>query len=313
MQMMRSGGLGALAERVDPIDRVGVELEGNWTREDNGVPWVSNNQGKLQADSSVSDLLDNGFSGEFVSPPLPPEKVRAWVLGCYPDAIDRSCGLHVHVSLKSKRDYEFLATPQYGRYLRFRLRGWGHLHNVKNKAFWNRLEGGNVYCEKLCARKVEAELLIRRQIRAESKDAVRYRQINACYALHGTLEHRLLPMFNDPTVATGAIMELLSIVRKFLYLCRGTRCRPNKTARIGRNFLPAIAVKEKRNDDGSLLPLYGSQETDYSCPNHNGITSDAAWFSDRLGVGPLHYHRVPAPGCDDPHYILCSRTEEICV
>ena len=48
------------------------------------------------------------------------------------------------------------------------------------------------------------------------KSADRYTFLNFCWGLHGTLENRMLPMFNESRIAVSAVHEFIDIVNSYL-------------------------------------------------------------------------------------------------
>ena len=169
--------------RLQFIKAAGVELEGGWLNQPQGA----------YGDGSVSSFR-NMFSGEIASSPSREgslKKLVPWILAHYPDKVDDSCGYHVHLSLKEKSHYEMLMTHTFPMWVRCCAARW-----AKAKGIWNdanlqrRIICGNDYCRRI----YQAE----RQVKLEEKKSERYCQLNYCYALHKTIELRMMPMFPGP-------------------------------------------------------------------------------------------------------------------
>jgi hypothetical protein len=185
------------------INKVGVELEGAWlTRPPNAA---------FTHDGSVSvpGLFDR--VGEYVSAPIATwPDVITWVTETYPSKANDTCGMHVHTSFKSKRDYARLMTPEFWEYFTERITAWGRRVNLGlNHPFWRRLEGSNQYCHKRF--QPDVQVTQRRKYYSE-----RYTQLNYCFRIHGTIECRLFPVFKEARIAVSAINELLDIYETYL-------------------------------------------------------------------------------------------------
>jgi hypothetical protein len=221
----------------------GAELEGGWRIRPNG-------DGERHGDGSVSidyDALgiedrdddeypedeegsaDQPFIGEYVSPPMSPSMLPEWVVNNYPTATNETCGLHVHVSVRSpyyysrlmdgarnapipppkvwrKRDIE---TSPFYPYLVSNLKRWGLKAKLKSgHPFWKRLEGMNRYCRLDFDPDLQAHMT--------SKDSCRYGVLNFAYRQHSTMEVRVLPGFEDGELAGSAVAFLLKTIERYL-------------------------------------------------------------------------------------------------
>jgi hypothetical protein len=188
------------------IDKIGVELEGGWDNEPNN----------LKGDGSVD--VPSDYSGEVVSPPLTFHKALNWTVENYPDMVNDTCGLHVHISLKNNLLYSRLTSRRFYVYFLTRMTEWGKQAGLSpSHRFWDRLEGNNTYCLK--------KFIPGRQISLQEKQEERYCHINYCYSLHGTIEFRLLPMFNKKETAVKAITEIVYIVKDWLSMQKREKTR----------------------------------------------------------------------------------------
>jgi len=180
------------------INRIGVELEGGWKKKPIG----------LYADGSVTNIDNMLYEGEIHSSPLTHAKIIKWVEKNYPNEVNHSCGLHIHISLKNNLLYSKLITPRFHTFLKQKFNLWGKEKEIVLSSFWNRLVGNNSYCKD----NYQAE----KQLDQKEKSSIRYTHINYCYALHGTVEFRLLPMFKMKNIAIEAISFLQDIVKEWL-------------------------------------------------------------------------------------------------
>jgi hypothetical protein len=80
------------------------------------------------------------------------------------------------------------------------------------------VNGENHYCM--------AEMRAERQAREQIKRGYRYTQVNCCYGLHGTIEFRVLPMFNNCAVSRDAVAKLLEIIEQFVSAELGGGAQP---------------------------------------------------------------------------------------
>lgn len=193
------------------IYRVGVELEGGWSALPNGIT--------LEHDGSVSVRQTvpnpNFKSGELPSGILEPSKVEHFLAEFYPDTINDSCGMHVHMSFKSAFHYQLLMTPSYQATMIDYLKKWATEQNIPlTHVIWKRLAGQNQYCK--------LEYFADEQAAAPNKSysrtggAHRYTAINYSHKQHSTVECRVLPMFDDKKKAIKAAKAVLDITNAFL-------------------------------------------------------------------------------------------------
>ena len=188
------------------IARVGVELEGGW---DDTPP-----EG-LTGDGSVRGL-DTTYRGECATPipGVAPRSIKKWMLEHYPTAVNGTCGMHVHVSLKKLSDYRRCMEPEFNDLLLVMLKEWGErMHIISQHPFWARLKGewqpdGFNYCAK--------EFKPEAQIWHKQRHGDRYCQINYTWSRYGTIEVRVLPMFKIPDIAVSAVVNLLKVFETFL-------------------------------------------------------------------------------------------------
>jgi hypothetical protein len=194
------------------IDKVGLELEGAFktARFRGATPLVLTHDGSVREFSN--SIIDTCRTGEVISPPLAYwGDVVKFIQDSYPDSINRTCGMHVHISVPSVGAYEAIADQRFHDFLMKSLKIWGKKNEVEaTHSFWRRLAGTEFYCRNTY-RPDE-------QIPLTCKSDPRYSQINYCYSLHKTMEIRVLPMFKQKKLAISAVYHLLRMTNKYLGL-----------------------------------------------------------------------------------------------
>lgn len=225
-----------LAKAKNRVLRVGIELEGGWTKLPKGVPGVEHDGSVrgLAAPSPATPLIQ---IGELPSPILYANEKDAlkagtstwqkWVEVSYPQAVNNSCGLHVHMSFRHLLIYQRLMVPQFQQEV-IRLFGdWARENSLPlDHPLWGRLRGESEYCQ----HRFEPELQSLRRDKGHNRTerGNRYTAINYCYGTHSTIECRLLPMMQDVRLAISAIQRLLDITNAFYV----THAKPEKPAAI---------------------------------------------------------------------------------
>lgn len=200
------------------IYRVGVELEGGWVRIPDGVD--------LGHDGSIRGLADNPpidpatgipkrpaqlvHPGELNSAPMELGMIQAWMRQSYPSHVNESCGLHVHTSFKSALHYMWLMVPEFQATMKYYLAEWGRKQGFDKKhPLLKRLVGRNQYCKD----EFYADIQATNSKKSYNHDSPgnRYTIINYPFPLHGTIECRVLPMFEDVEQAIAAVGTVLDI------------------------------------------------------------------------------------------------------
>jgi hypothetical protein len=128
----------------------------------------------------------------------------------YPEVTSRAAGLHVHMSFKEKTSITLLCSDAFFSYWKTRWEEWGTKLNVKG-AFWERLKNENNYCRPNAITEFTGKALV------NANGGDRYKQINFnAIEKFGTVEFRLLPMFQKGNLAVNAVETLVDIVETFL-------------------------------------------------------------------------------------------------
>jgi hypothetical protein len=222
------------------IRKIGIELEGGWYEMPSNEHEMSDplHSYTWHTDTSV-DSLDmgscgdcdycndgdddecsrgNGHAGEIISFPTYIDDVdeygnlvwHMWTKRFYPEIHNSDCGGHFHVSFDNIQAFEFLCTIEFFDHFQRELHRWGVRANIKNKDFWDRLNGENSMC-KTTFRGVEQLYTVN-----DNYPDCRYSILNFQYNKHGTLEFRILPMFDDLNIYIKAIQVCMDITQKYL-------------------------------------------------------------------------------------------------
>lgn len=215
------------------IHKIGVELEGGW---DTAPP------SPMHGDGSVS--VSRPVVGEVSSEPLASVRsAAAYIRANYPVEVNRSCGFHIHISLRSKLDYMRLMSVKYHEYFKAELHKWGKEGNIKNQNFWDRLGGLNNYCMNEFRADEQAEMT--------SKGHNRYTQLNFCYKLHGTVENRLFPMFKSVEINISALKKFVSLTEFYLQETFGPEKQIRQEVNIDDDNNENVkSIKETVENDG---------------------------------------------------------------
>lgn len=221
---------------VNRINLIGVELEGGWDVAPKAV--------KIEHDGSVSfgrPMEEVYFDearqrhlmrvvepvnvpkivGEAVMrPAMKPTEFEPWVQMAYPQHVNETCGLHVHMSFHNKLNYSRLMTEEYMQAMIRELRSWGEQNNIpKEHMLWNRLDPSHPWTNQHCAHLFLGDrqsIVTKKDYSSRGKAHSRYTFINYCEAQHHTVECRGLPMFATAEQAISAIYCVLDTTNRFL-------------------------------------------------------------------------------------------------
>lgn len=196
------------------IALIGVELEGGWDILPKGL-----RREDFVRDGSLDPFqrkFPTTFVSELPSPPLEHDAMVEWMRANWPQQMDETCGMHVHLSFKTALAYSKVVREEYpGTILKY-LYQWAEQEKIdKSNPIWARLDGKSPYCQH--------QFFGDDQIRNTRKDfdkvrrGHRYTVINYCWGRNmPTAECRLLPMFSDVEVGIRAMQQVVEITNKFL-------------------------------------------------------------------------------------------------
>ena len=156
--------------------------------------------------SCECECESNNEVGEVASNKLKVNKVKDFILDNYPNEVNSSCGLHIHLSFKNgKKDYNVISSEKFYNYFLFEIENWALNRKInEGSRFWKRLKG----CQ-YAKREFNADIQIK-----EGSD--RYTHINYCYSKHKTVEIRLGTMFDNKEISVEYVHKVIQIFNDYL-------------------------------------------------------------------------------------------------
>lgn len=189
------------------VESIGVEIEGGYDKHP---------KADVVGDGSVH--CGGNHTGEVRSKPSTLEEVLKFTDENYPEIMDRSCGLHIHVSFTNKLAYmQLMSRTFYYKWFLPRAEKWGKDNQInEGSAYWVRLQGKKSGA-KYCMKGFHAE----KQSKLREKDGnLRYHHLNYCYKQHTTIECRLFPTFQKKELSIKAIEFFVNTCNEFLATCK---------------------------------------------------------------------------------------------
>lgn len=196
---------------------VGVELEGVWETIPKGMRIVKDTSVKNFPAKLINKVAEsgNGGIGEISSPPMFPAMMETWMKKNYPQHINATCGLHIHMSFASCSRYSTLMDIRYHDTLLHYIGEWAKQEGFsKDHLIWDRLKGESIYCQKKFW--PDKQVLQREKIYDKQKEGHRYTILNFCHGLLGTMEVRVLPMMNTPEQSARALQLIMDVTNACL-------------------------------------------------------------------------------------------------
>jgi len=197
-----------LGKPKNRVARVGVELEGGWTKLPEGA--------HLEHDGSVyRGMRATGIQyGEIQLGPMLPAQLPAAMRKYYPDHVNASCGLHLHMGFETVLHYSILMVPEYQDTIIEYVRRWAEKEGIDKKhGLWHRLSGKSEFCQHKFWPDEQARA---RRDHDQNRHGHRYTVINYCYTAHGTIECRLLQMFKDVEQSIRALRLVIDVTNACL-------------------------------------------------------------------------------------------------
>jgi len=156
--------------------------------------------------SCECDCESNNEVGEVASNKLKVNEVKDFILDNYPNEVNSSCGLHIHLSFKNgKKDYNIISSEKFYNYFLSEIENWALNRNInQGSRFWKRLKG----CQ-YAKREFNADIQIK-----EGSD--RYTHINYCYSKRKTVEIRLGTMFDNKDISVEYVHKVIEIFNDYL-------------------------------------------------------------------------------------------------
>ena len=164
----------------------------------------------IECDERDSDYC---FAGESNSNPCSSMRdLLNYLQDNYPNEHDSSCGMHLHVSFKSKKAYMTLINSKFKDELIDFYYNWLNENKInQDSRAYQRLKN-NTYCEN-SYRKEDVE----GQLYALDKDSsVRYRVLNYCFSLHNTIELRFLNIFDKKEISSKCVKAIIKFIDSYI-------------------------------------------------------------------------------------------------
>lgn len=207
------------------VYKVGVELEGGWDKLPPRTQLVHDGSVRFKVPTPTLNHV-----GELPSPPLVLSEKEAtksgetwfpkWMQVFYPAHVNETCGMHVHLSMKTAFSYQKLMTPAYPATIVAYMTKWAEAEKLpKEHPIWPRLMGKNEYCQHLFYADDQAKTGSKDY--DHNREGHRYTVVVYCWARHSTLECRLLPMMDNVEQAIKAVQEIIDITNAFLLVTAG--------------------------------------------------------------------------------------------
>jgi len=224
---------------------------------------------------------ENSLVGEVSSHKLKINEVENWILVNYPNEVNSSTGLHIHLSFKKdKQDYSVIATEEFYEHFINELKIWAKERNINsNSRFIKRLNGVE-YAKRL--------FLAEEQINGNNE---RYTQINYCYhKFNGTVEIRVGNMFNDKTISVEYVQRVIKIFNEYLSRVKPIVYRLDEVFECNNNKKFDLKLRIKQQKDGLMVYAKSAQfEKTFKNYNHSFINHNIdslLEFDDNDGIKP---------------------------
>jgi hypothetical protein len=225
-----------LGTAKDRIFRVGVELEGAWTKIPKGMSEIPRD-GSVNVEVPAGIILAPGerlINGEIPSPVLQRKHLGSWMASFFPQYVNKTCGLHVHMSFANARHYALLMNKDYQDTMIAYLLKWAEQESVSKKhTFFDRMAGKNSYCKLDFAPDLQVGMTTKSY--SHEIPGGRYTALNFAHGQHSTIECRLLPMFETFDLSLRAVERVLDITNASLVSLR---------RRAGAEKVPQVAGVE---------------------------------------------------------------------
>src|ERR1700687_3272177 len=121
------------------INKIGIELEGRWHKAPRGAKGDPSVKVRCEPSCNENGRYD-GYTGEVVSEPITLATMPAWIRKNWPDHVNFTCGLHVHMSFTNNNFIiSRLGDRRFFEYWCQMWLKWGLKHQIRDKEFWKRL------------------------------------------------------------------------------------------------------------------------------------------------------------------------------
>lgn len=236
-----------LGKAKQMVYRVGIELEGGWKKlpagvqalqrdgsvkgledRDNNDPILMEQLDMLRTQiqrartTATIDRLQREYEGlrrktgkglhvgELQSDILEVPRLPLWMKKNYPQVVNDTCGMHIHMSFKGAMNYQRLMIPEYTSTLVDYMIEWAKEEGLKGShPVWPRLKNESEYCQHKFQADEQANVTTKEY--NHSAPGHRYTAVNYPFNRIGTIECRLLPMMETVEQAIRAVHRVLDI------------------------------------------------------------------------------------------------------
>lgn len=214
-----------LGRSKNRVRKVGIELEGGWIDVPPDVNKIIGDGSVFQRGQMIPKIPDGKKlrgMGELPSDPMEPAEVFDWIQENYPQVVDNTCGLHIHMSFTHRMHYQQLMIPEFQATILAEVKKWAtHEKLPDTHTLWERLAGNSPYCKHDFWPDLQAE--VHEKDYDKRRRGNRYTVLNYCYGRYKTLECRLLPMFATADQAVRAVKQIIRVTNASLAATRPDR------------------------------------------------------------------------------------------
>ena len=202
-----------LGEPKNRVALVGVELEGGWITLPPGIERAEHDGSVFRDDSKTQRLYPH--HGEIPIGPMQPSGLAKSMKKYYPAFVDKTCGMHIHMSFKNHLQYSWLTEEVYQETLLDYLTRWATKEGFpKDHHIWSRLAGKSIFCQKVFA--PAAQLNWKRpKDHDQHRVGHRYTVVHFC-GRQNTIEVRVLPMMDTVEQALRAVHLVIDVTNACL-------------------------------------------------------------------------------------------------
>ena len=207
----------------NPFRQIGIEIEGGWLNTERVREYFKDDYSveipnfvRSGMVSPTPDCVYTYASGEVASPPCDTlEELFAFVDKAHPDAVNESCGIHIHTSFNTLDEYAKVMTPHFYDMLLLRMESFGLKElgeDGAKDAFWKRMRGelkwiqkGFYYADDLEKAKKNLQM-----------NYGAFRSNNLGKRKHQTFEFRILPSFEKSITTLKGVHAYLNVLGEVL-------------------------------------------------------------------------------------------------
>jgi len=275
-------------EATRAIKAIGFEIEGCWRLTRDVLPYHVATDGSVRATIPSMHTTGEVRMGPYPNGVIDTEQVQSQ----YPDHVNSTCGLHVHLSFPNHGLYASFMSKEFYYWFIEGLKHWRTVAEAqgapRSETFWNRINGNNV---DFCAVNYRSEDCYGQL----NGHANRYNAINYCLTRHGTIEVRVL---NAWATAEECLLAVNEVKRLFILWAHQFKLPVNtltygdeeslssSNLSVESKDFPAILVQNHRLvvHPGFRIANVATQTTCSKCTNRGFITHPRCncveWCSD---------------------------------